>query len=78
MILPVVFIVSGRFVKNKYFEDSIANINKVVEVDDYVLILTCWKCPECHAKLPKKSMLNSGFEPFLVTHCPHCGVDLTK
>ena len=56
MILPVVFIVSGRFVKNKYFEDSIANINKVVEVDDYVLILTCWKCPECHAKLPQKSM----------------------
>lgn len=50
----------------------------VVGAEYYVLILTCWKCPECHAKLPKKSMLNSGFEPFLVTHCPHCSADLTK
>ena len=44
----------------------------------YFLILTCWKCPECHEKLPKKSMLNSGFEPFLVKNCPYCGADLTK
>ena len=50
----------------------------MVGVVFYFLILTCWKCPECHAKLPKKSMLNSGFEPFLVKNCPHCGADLTK
>lgn len=35
-----------------------------VGVAYYVSILTCWKCSECHEKLPKKSVLNSGFEPF--------------
>ena len=50
----------------------------MVGVVFYFLFLTCWKCPECHAKLPKKSMLNSGFEPFLVKNCPRCGADLTK
>ena len=49
-----------------------------VGVEFYVLILTCWKCPECQAKLPTKSMMNSGYEPFLVKNCPHCGADLTK
>ena len=44
----------------------------------YVFVLTCWKCPKCHGKLPKKSMINSGYEPILVKNCPHCGADLTQ
>lgn len=50
----------------------------VLGIEFYVLILTCWKCPECHAKLPRKVMMNSGYEPFLVKNCPHCGANLTK
>lgn len=48
-----------------------------VSIEYYVLVFTCWKCPECHKKLPAKSMLK-GFEPFLVKYCPKCGADLTK
>lgn len=47
-------------------------------VEYYVLILSCWKCPECHTKLPKKSMLTSGYTPYLVKNCPNCGADLAK
>lgn len=47
-------------------------------VEFYFLVFTCWKCPQCHAKLPKKSMTNSGYEPFLIKNCPCCGEDLTK
>lgn len=48
-----------------------------VGVEYYVLVLTCWKCPKCHAKLPAKSM-RKGYEPFLVKNCLYCGAELTK
>lgn len=41
-----------------------------------VLVLGCWKCPKCKAKLPKKSV-HSGYEPLLVKTCPCCSFDLT-
>lgn len=48
-----------------------------VSIEYYVIVLTCWKCPKCHKKLPIKNRLK-GVEPFLVKYCSECGEDLTK
>jgi hypothetical protein len=85
-----VFLGSAAFFAWAFFGMPLAHMNNITGVIYtigliiaggvvfYFLVLTCWKCPQCHAKLPKKSMINSGYLPFLIKNCPCCGEDLTK